>query len=93
MTGPESLAAAGYAAILSKVLGKTVAFVDVPSEAARAGMLNSGMPAAYVDALLNLLEAMKRGDTAGTTNDVERVLGRKPGTFEAWVWRNASAFR
>ena len=93
LTGPESLNAAGYAAILSKVLGHTVSFVDVPATAAQDGMLKSGMPAAYVDALLDLLSAMKSGATAGTTDVVEQVLGRKPGTFENWVTRNIQAFR
>lgn len=93
LTGPESLSAAGYAAILSKVLGKTVSFVDVPAAAAQDGMLKSGMPAEYVDALLDLLAVMKSGAAAGMTDTVAQVLGRAPGTFEAWATRNIAAFR
>ncbi len=93
LTGPESFSAAGYAAVLARVLGRPVQFVDVPPDAAKAGMLESGMPAGYADALLDLLAAMKAGHTDGITNTVEQVTGRKPGTFEAWARRNAAAFQ
>lgn len=92
LTGPESMDAAGYATILSTVLGKPVRFVDVPPDAAREGMLQSGMPADYVAALLELLAAMKAGFTDGVTSDVKDVLGRDPGTFEAWAQRHRAAF-
>ena len=92
LTGPESLDAAGYAAILSKVLGKPVNFVDVPPDAARDGMLQSGIPADYVSALLDLLAAMKAGHTDAVTDGVKQVLGRNPVTFESWAQRHKSAF-
>ncbi len=93
LTGPESLSAAGYASKLAAVLGRPVKFVDVPPEAARDGMLKSGIPAGYVDALLNLLSAMKAGKADAVTEDVEKVLGRKATTFEAWAKRHAAAFK
>lgn len=93
LTGPQSLDGAGYAAILSKVLDKPVRFVDVPPEAARAAMSNAGVPAAYVDALLDLLAVMKAGYTDIVTDGVERVLGRPAGSFEDWARRHADFFR
>ena len=93
LTGPESLSGAGYAAKLSSVLGKPVKFVDVPPDAAKDGMLKSGIPPAYVDALLDLFAAMKAGKADAVTDMVERVTGRKPGTFESWARRNAAAFK
>lgn len=92
LTGPESLDAAGYAEVLSRVLGKKVAFVDVPPEAARDGMLKGGMPAGYVDAVLDLLAVMKAGYTDMVTDGVQKALGRAPVTFESWARRNAPAF-
>jgi uncharacterized protein YbjT (DUF2867 family) len=93
LTGPESLSAAGYAAKLSSVLGKPVKFVDVPPEAARDNLLKSGMPPEYVDALMDLLAAMKAGKTDSVTDTVEKILGRKAGTFEQWARRNVAAFK
>ena len=93
ITGPASMDGAGYAAVLARVLGKPVQFVDVPPDAAKKAMLESGMPPAYVDALLELLAAMKAGKTDAVTNTVEQVLGRKPATFESWARRHAAAFQ
>lgn len=93
LTGPESLNAAGYATKLSWVLQTPVKFVDVPEEAARAGLLKCGMPPAYVDALMNLLAAMKAGQTDIVTDAVQRITGRKAGTFEVWARRNIAAFK
>jgi uncharacterized protein YbjT (DUF2867 family) len=93
LTGPESLSAAGYATKLSSVIGKPVKFVDVPPNVAEENLLKSGMPATYVEALMDLMEAMKAGRTDAVTDGVAKALGRKPNTFEAWAKRNAAAFK
>ena len=56
-------------------------------------MLGSGMPADYVDALLDLLAAMKAGYTGAVTDTVTQVLGRPAKTFESWAKEHAGAFR
>ncbi|MFP2905256.1 SDR family oxidoreductase [Pyxidicoccus sp. 3LFB2] len=93
LTGPEALSSAEQAAVLTKTLGREVKHVDVPPEAAKQGMAGSGMPAPYVDALLDLLAAMKAGKTATVTDTVQTLLGRKAGTFEDWAKRHAAAFK
>jgi uncharacterized protein YbjT (DUF2867 family) len=92
LTGPESMNAAQYAAVLSTVLGKPVKFVDVPPEAARDAILKAGIPPAYVDAILDLYAAMKAGRADVVTDTVEKVTGKRAGTFEAWARRNAAGF-
>lgn len=93
LTGPESLSAAQYAAKLSSVLAKPVKFLDVPAGTARDNLLKSGMPPVYVDALMELMAAMKAGKTDVVTTSVEKVTGRKAGTFDAWAQRNIAAFK
>ena len=93
LTGSEALDGAGYAAILTRVLDKTVTFVDVPPAAAKQAMLGSGMLADYVDALLDMLAAMKTGYTGAVTETVQQVLDRPATTFESWARRHADAFR
>ena len=93
LTGPEAMDGAGYAAVLSDVLDRPVRFVDVPPEAAREAMLSGGMPADYVDAILELLAAMKAGEVDAVTDTVQRVTGRPPARFADWVERNRDAFR
>jgi hypothetical protein len=46
-----------------------------------------------VDALLNLLAAMKVDKTAQVTDTVQTLLGRKAGTFQDWARRHAAAFK
>jgi uncharacterized protein YbjT (DUF2867 family) len=92
LTGSEAMDAAGYAAVLSRVLGRPVRFVDVPPEAAREGMARTGLPPVFVDALMELNAAMKAGRLAAVTDTVERVLGRPPAAFEDWARRHAGAF-
>jgi hypothetical protein len=70
-----------------------VKFVDVPPEAARDNVLRAGFPPAYVDAILDLFANMKSGKLDLVTDTIEKVTGKKPGTFEAWARRNAAAFR
>ena len=93
LTGSEALDGAGYAAILTRVLDKTVTFVDVPPAAAKQAMLGSGMLADYVDALLDMLAAMKTGYTGAVTETVQQVLDRPATTHESWARRHADAFR
>jgi len=93
ITGSASMDGAGYAAVISRVIGKPVNFVDVPREKAEQGMMASGMPAAYVAALLDLLDVMKSGGANIVTDTIEKVLGRPPVPFEDWVRRNISAFK
>ena len=93
LTGPESMSAAQYAAVLSTVLGKPVKFVDVPPEAARDAILGAGIPPAYVAAILDLYAAMKAGKADVVTDTVEKVTGKRAGTFEAWARRNLAGFK
>jgi uncharacterized protein YbjT (DUF2867 family) len=93
LTGSESFSGAEYAEKFSRILGRTVKFVDVPPEAAKDGMLKSGVPEKYADAVLNLMAAMKAGQADLVTNTFEELSGRRPGSFEDWIRRNIAAFQ
>jgi uncharacterized protein YbjT (DUF2867 family) len=93
LTGPDALSGAEQAAVLTKALAREVKFVDVPSEATKQALTGTGMPAVYVDALLDLLAAMKASKMATVTDTVQKLLGRKPATFADWAQRHAAAFR
>ncbi|MET0236113.1 MAG: NAD(P)H-binding protein [Kibdelosporangium sp.] len=85
LTGPEPLSVADQVARLTEVLGKSLSSVDVPADAVRAGMLAQGMDSAGVDLALKGFEIVRTGSAAFVTDDVARVLGRAPGTFQDWV--------
>lgn len=92
LSGPVALTTQQQLDIIGKAIGRPLKHVDVPPEAARAGMLKSGMPEGYVNALLELYAATKAGQTELQTPTVEELLGRKPGSFEAFVARHLGVF-
>jgi hypothetical protein len=49
-------------------------------------------PEPLVEARLSIFRAIREGRLATVTDTVERVLGRKPITFNQWVQENATVF-
>ncbi|MFC6883220.1 MULTISPECIES: NAD(P)H-binding protein [Actinomadura] len=92
LTGPEALTAPELTARIGRALGRDLEFVGVAPEQARAGMVGAGMPPDLVDGLLASMSepGPLRGGTV--TPDAERILGRAPATFDAWLTRNLDAF-
>lgn len=93
LTGPESLTSAQQAELLGAAVGRKVSFVNVPDEAAKDAMSKMGMPPVFVDAMLQMIGALRGIGRLEPTGDVEKLLGRKPGTFADWAKANAAAFK
>ena len=93
VTGPEALTMDAMAEQLSSALGREVKYVDVAPDAARKALLESGAPAWFVDALLEINANMAGGSADVVTTTVRDVTGRKPRSFEAFATDYASAFR
>ncbi|HLK56037.1 MAG TPA: SDR family oxidoreductase [Chthonomonadaceae bacterium] len=93
LTGEELLTVAQQTEILSHVLGKPLRYVDVPPAVAREGMLQRGMPPILADAVAQVFTYVRDGRGAQATDTVERVVGRKPRTFEAWCRDHVAAFQ
>ena len=93
LTGPELQTTGEQCAIIGKVIGKQVDFVDVPDSAAKESMVGAGMPAPIVDALLEFTNLVRSGQAAAVTEDVKKLTGTAPRTFESWARDFASAFK
>ena len=93
LSGPESLNAAQYAERISAAIGKPVRFVDIPPEGLRQGLIKAGLPPVLIAALLDLMACIKSGTLDFVASGVEQATGRKARSFEAWVQRQAAAFR
>lgn len=92
--GPQALNYTEVAALISKVAGRPVQFVNIPEEAQRKAMLDLGMPDWQVNALLDLQRyytAEKKG--AEITPALEQILGRPAIRMEQYVNENKDAFR
>ncbi len=88
--GPELLTAAEQVAQIGAAIGKSLRFVEVPVEGARAGMLKSGMSATIVDAILELVGGA--GHESRPSTAVRDLTGREARTFAQWARDNAAAF-
>jgi uncharacterized protein YbjT (DUF2867 family) len=93
LTGPASLTTAEQVALLGKALGKPLTYVNVPDEAAHQSMVQMGMPAAYADAMIDLVKVLRGFGRIATTATFEELLGRAPKRFEDFVTANVAAFR
>lgn len=93
LSGPRALSYDEAAEVLSGVLGKKVSYVAVSDDAARAGMLASGMPESYADHIIDLNRFYRSGAGSLVTSAVQDVTGRPPIAFEQFARDHADAFR
>jgi uncharacterized protein YbjT (DUF2867 family) len=92
-TGPELLGYADIAAAFTNALGRPVAYSDIPPEAAKAGMLEAGLPEWLADAINELSVGMRNGEFAEITDVVQSVGGREPTTLQDFIDENVDTFR
>jgi len=92
LTGPQAITYADVAAYLSAATGRPVGFVNVPDEAARAGMLESGAPDWMADTLVVLFGELRRGIAAQTTDSVRILTGREPRGFAQFARDHRAIF-
>ncbi|MCK0532716.1 NmrA family NAD(P)-binding protein [Sphingobium agri] len=86
LTGPELLGFEEAARALSKATGRKISFVPISLDAYREGIVASGLPEEYA----YTYSGIANGKLAYLTDDVERVLGRKPRRFADYA-RDAAA--
>lgn len=92
LTGPEALTFTEVAQLLSHAVGRSVEYVDVPDEAARAAMVESGTPAWLAENVVILFGLIRSGALSETTGEVELLLGREPRRFSAFAATHAHFF-
>lgn len=93
LSGPEAITYEQVATELSASLGRPIQFVAVPGEAARQGLLETGMPLWFANGLVALFELLRKGEAENTTDCVEDLTGRKPRSFAQFAQDQAGVFR
>jgi len=93
LTGGEALTNEQVAEKLSRVAGRKISYVDLPVAELKKGILSAGTPEWSADALLDLQRFYREGKAGLMTDDVERLTGRKPITFDQFARDYAFAFR
>lgn len=92
VTGPAALSTADVAAVLSEVLDRPVAHVDVPAEAFQAGMQQAGLPPFLIDMQVEYCAAVRDGIVDIVSPDVPNLLGRPATDFRTWAQAHAHVF-
>ncbi len=92
LTGPELLSFGDMATELSKVLGLAIRHVEIPEAEQAEVFAKMDIPKYAIDGLIETFSLVGAGRFAYLTNDVEKVTGRKPRTFEAWCRAHMAAF-
>jgi uncharacterized protein YbjT (DUF2867 family) len=78
LSGPESLSYHQVAQILSVVLGRKIAYQDLPEQAYKRGMMEAGVPEWLADALVDAQHYARRGQASDTLGSVQQITGRRP---------------
>jgi uncharacterized protein YbjT (DUF2867 family) len=85
LTGPKAITNSEIAQILSGELGREIRYVNLEPAQLKQALLSARVPEWHVDGLLDLQRAYREGKGATVTQDVERLLGRKPTSFAQFV--------
>ena len=81
------------AAKLSSGLGRNVVHVKLSEEQALQRYMNLGLTEFHAKLLTSLEVASADGVEERTNDAVERVTGRPPQSFDAWVQQNKSVWQ
>ena len=92
LTGPGLVSNYDVAAVLSKQLGRTIAYRELTLEANTAAMIKAGVPEQIAQMNAQAFSLAADGDAEWITDDVPSLLGRPARSFEQFVSDYATAF-
>jgi uncharacterized protein YbjT (DUF2867 family) len=92
LTGPAAITWADIAGELSSATGRDVAFVDVPEEGAKQGMIASGVPEFVAEQLIKVFAMLRQGAAEHVTDTVEALTGAQPRSFADFARDHAHLF-
>lgn len=91
VTGPEALTFSQCTEIMSKALGRTVRYQQVPLEAFLGALKKQGLPEDVLWLMNELFTVVLDGRNSKVMNGVEEALGRRATKFETYVARTAAS--
>lgn len=92
VTGSDALTYEQVAGILSEACGRSITYARPSARQFRARMKEAGHADEFVSVMASIYALARFGLAAGTTDDFERLVGRKPTTFSEWATDNADCF-
>jgi uncharacterized protein YbjT (DUF2867 family) len=92
LTGPELVSNYDVAALLSKLLGRTITYRELTFEQNKDAMIRAGVPEQVAEMNAQAFSLTAEGDAEWVTQDVPSLLGRPARTFEQFTADYAVAF-
>jgi uncharacterized protein YbjT (DUF2867 family) len=92
LTGPAAVTFDDVAAALTEVVGRPVGFVSVPDDAARAQLIEGGMPEWFATNLVTLFNLLRDGAAASVSDGVRALTGAEPTPVASFIRDHASVF-
>jgi uncharacterized protein YbjT (DUF2867 family) len=92
LSGPEPISNYDVAAILSRLLGRTITYREITFDENRDAMIRAGVPAPIAEMNAQAFSLTADGDAEWITDDVPALLGRPARTFEQFAADHATAF-
>ena len=92
LTGPQSLTPRERIAILSRAIGRDIAFLPITHEQAVDRLMATGVSRADAEYVIGWYAA-PTDDSTTVVDTVEQVTGRPARTFTQWVAEHAERFR
>ncbi len=93
LTGSELFTIGEMVQVIAKTLDKPIQYMDIPPIAAKLFMLKTGMDKTLVNALMEMLASLRKGEGAIVTHTVQQVTGHPPKTFESWCLEHIDVFK
>jgi uncharacterized protein YbjT (DUF2867 family) len=92
VTGPELLSNYDVAAVLSKLLGRTITCRELTFEENKDAMIRAGVPEPIAEMNAQAFSLTASGDAEWVTDDIPSILGRPARSFEQFAADHAAAF-
>ncbi len=90
LCGPEALTHAEAASKLSVATGRPTSYVDLPEADLKQGLMETGTPEWFADALVDLYRYYTTGQAGVVTTAIKDVTGRDPISFDRFARDHAA---
>ncbi|MEJ2631368.1 MAG: SDR family oxidoreductase [Acidihalobacter sp.] len=91
LSGAQAFTTEEIAQHVSTATGAPIQVVHVPLDALVQGMVEAGLPEPMVRIFASFDSNTAAGGVTEVTNDYQRIIGREPLAFDAWLQANAAA--
>ena len=76
---------ADIASTLSELAGKTIPYIDADPVQYKEALAQAGVPQEYISVMGGFAEAFKQDEFNAASNDLEKLIGRKPASLKEFL--------